>query len=215
MLHTPYVCVCVYALCFLSSPPRQCWGVRKGLEAVVEWLPGIFQPPNPPFPTFFSSLYPRGVRTSAKKKKKRRQDSSRTWYNATSWAISTLSRCLVCLWIQTSAKRFQRVARDWSFFVKRWSWQLVIDFCGFLSTFFFFWIHILEKNSRIWMTCLNVKFSRFLKKVILRAILSIFTCEKWYLESDSWKFLKKQSQGYLIILRQWLSTSLVSKKEKK
>lgn len=63
------VCVCVYALCFLSSPPRRCWGVRKGLEAVVEWLPGIFQPPNPPFPAFFSSLYPRGVRTSAKKKK--------------------------------------------------------------------------------------------------------------------------------------------------
>lgn len=215
MLHTPYVCVCVYALCFLSSPPRRCWGVRKGLEAVVEWLPGIFQPPNPPFPAFFSSLYPRGVRTSAKKKRNDdRTPRARDTMPRPGRYQPFLDASCVC--------GFKRQQRDFNELLEievslsrsdlgNW-WSIFVAFC---QHFFFFWIHILEKNSRIWMTCLKVKFSRFLKKVILRAILSIFTCEKWYLESDSWKFLKKQSQGYLIILRQWLSTSLVSKKEKK
>ena len=161
MLHTPcvyvcvYVCACVCSLFSLSPLSLWCWGVRKGLEAVVEWLPGIFQSPNlPPSPAFFSSLYPRGVRTSAKKKKKerkkRRQDSSRTWYNATSCAISTLSRCLVCLWIQTSAKGFERVQRGIEVSLSRgdlgnW-WSIFATF----RQHFFFWIRILEKNL-VWM----------------------------------------------------------------
>lgn len=62
------VCVCVCSLFSLVPTPTMLRGEKRvggGGRVAARHFPA----PNPPFPAFFSSLYPRGVRTSAKKKR--------------------------------------------------------------------------------------------------------------------------------------------------